>query len=162
MLGTRNQTLRRRGVTLLEVIVAMAIFVVSLGAVGHLVYMGSQRSLEAQLQAQGLQKCQSKMSEMISGSLPLTSTNGNYPDDSTWQFDVECTQQDSSTLLYTVKVTASHQVDSGPRFEVSLSQMVLDPSQTRMIGGNPNNTNNGNNNGTNPMTGGSGTTGSGN
>jgi general secretion pathway protein I len=117
----------RRGLTLLEVIVALAIFVVSMSAVGNLLYIGTQRSMEAQQQALALIKCQSKMSEVIGGSVPLSSQNGvAFEEDSNWIWSMDATQQDAANL-YAVKITVYRQNSDGPKVEVSLSQMVFDP-----------------------------------
>jgi prepilin-type N-terminal cleavage/methylation domain-containing protein len=151
MVVTRQQRVSRRGLTLLEVILAMAIFLMSAAAIGNLLFIGSQRALEAQLQAQGLERCQSKMSEVIIGSVPVTNSQTNQPfdDDSNWVWSMDSTAQDAANL-YLVKITVSRQNTDAPVLEVSLSQMVFDPTM-RGTNAPPNinaNNPNANNNGT--------------
>jgi prepilin-type N-terminal cleavage/methylation domain-containing protein len=119
---------RRRGLTLMEVIIAMVIFLMSAVAIGNLLSIGSQRAWEAQLQSQALVRCQSKMSEVIAGSVPITdgSDNQAFDDDNDWSWSMTSTQQDAMNL-YLVTITVTRNGDNDVNAQVSLSQMIVDP-----------------------------------
>src|SRR5260370_28861378 len=64
---------RRAGMTLLEVLISLAIFMLSLVAIGRLVSLSSERAREVQLKAEGMLKCQSKLAEIVGGAEQLAS-----------------------------------------------------------------------------------------
>jgi general secretion pathway protein I len=128
-----NRCAGRRGLTLLEVIVSMAIFLIALGAIVPLVQMGQERSLDVQLQTMALKKCQSKLAEVTWGSEPLfAATDTAFPDnppDENWVWSMELTSGYNginNLYLVTVRVRRDTQ-DGGNTAEVSLSQLVMDP-----------------------------------
>src|SRR5262249_49552340 len=63
----------RRAFSLLEVIVAMAIFLMSIVAIGKLVSMGGERALDIEQQGEATMLAQSKLAEVVASALPLTS-----------------------------------------------------------------------------------------
>ena len=65
----------RRAFSLLEVIVAMAIFLMSIVVLGQLVTMGGERALDIDQQGEAGLLAQSKMSEVIWGAVPLQSAS---------------------------------------------------------------------------------------
>jgi type II secretory pathway pseudopilin PulG len=130
VLPTRRADRRRRAMTLLEVIVSMAIFLMSFIAIASLMNMGQMQAIEVQLQATALQKAQSKMSDVIAGSEPLGSQSSvPFTEDTTgkWTWSMEADQDPSVTGLWLVKITVSYPLENN-QFSVSLSEKVLDPS----------------------------------
>jgi len=120
----------RHGFSLLEVLVALAIFLFGLIAIGQLITLGSDRALEVQFQTQAVQLCQAKMAEVVAGAVPLSSqADAKFDEDPDWSWSLEAEQDSSSSLLWNVKVTVTHPRPDGSKMEASLSQMVLDPSQ---------------------------------
>jgi Tfp pilus assembly protein PilV len=120
----------RSGLTLLEVIVSMAIFLMSFIAIASLMNMGQMQAVEVQLQATALQKAQSKMSDVICGSEPLGSQSSvPFTEDTTgkWTWSMEADQDASVTGLWLVKITVSYPLDND-QFTVSLTEKVLDPT----------------------------------
>jgi len=63
----------RPGLSLLEVLVALAVFLFSLIALGQLLSIGADRAKDVEYQAQALHICQSKIAELAAGSLPMNS-----------------------------------------------------------------------------------------
>src|SRR4051812_4507286 len=99
----------RRGMTLLEVIVSMAIFLIALGAILPLIQMGQSRAVEIELQAVALQKCQSKIAEVMAGGEAMsTQTDATFPestDGDDWRWSMDVGQDDSGVAnLWTVTV----------------------------------------------------------
>src|SRR5262249_30485154 len=75
----------RRGLSLLEVLVSLSIFLFALIVIGRLVVMGTDLALDVQYQSQATQLCQSKMAEVLCGAVPLSSQNEvPFDEDSNW------------------------------------------------------------------------------
>jgi type II secretory pathway pseudopilin PulG len=121
---------RRPGLSLLEVLVAMAIFLFSLVALGRLVTASSERALEIRFQSEAIQICQTKLAEVASGAIPLSSQDDSTLDeDPDWHWSLDA-EQGSVSNLWNVTVKASRAGPGGePRAYCTLTQMVLDPSQ---------------------------------
>ena len=61
--------LARPGLSLLEVILALTIFLMALLAIGHLLNVASELALETHYYSEGTQRCQSKMNEVAGGAI---------------------------------------------------------------------------------------------
>lgn len=122
-----SSTVRKRsGLTLLEVIISLAIFLFSMVAIGHLVNLATERALQAQLRQEAAFLCQSKLAEIAAGAEPLAAQSDTpFAADDNWSWSTECTQGDVANL-WKVTVTVTRQ--SKTALSVALSQYVLDPS----------------------------------
>jgi general secretion pathway protein I len=118
---------RRDGLTLLEVLVSLAIFLMALVGIGRLIALGNERALDVQQNNEALQRCQSKIAEVAIGSLALRSDSGGYDDQQNWSWSLECNPA-SVPNLWTVRATVKCQRQNGDTVQVTLSQMILDPS----------------------------------
>ena len=117
----------RSGLSLIEVLLALAIFLMSLVAIARLVDMGADRELEGRLQTRGTRLLQFKMAEIASGAVPLTATDGSFDgDDADWSWSMEA-QAQGPPNLYLVTVTVSRDL-KGRKYQLSLTQMLLDPA----------------------------------
>jgi type II secretion system protein I len=119
----------RAGFSLLEVIVAMAIFLMSIAVIGEIVTMGGERALDVEQQSEAMMLCQAKMAEVVAGAQPLSSVSDQSFDetsDYTWSLDAS---QNDITNLWNVNVTVKRERSDGTKIQAVLSQMVLDPSQ---------------------------------
>jgi type II secretion system protein I len=120
----------RRGLSLLEVVVALAIFLFSVLAITHAVSLGSDRALDVQDQSNASMLCQRKLAELMIGAESLGSSGYTAFQDQGWdgwQWKVDATQQDI-TGLWSVQVTVKYERDDGRAIEVQLAQMMLDPT----------------------------------
>lgn len=99
----------RRGLSLLEVILAIAILGGALAAIGHLVRLGSRSAVKADRLNTAQIICQTKMAEITSGATSL-STGGtgwtSYEFDAEWQYMIEMVSVDSMPGLVAVHVSA--------------------------------------------------------
>jgi prepilin-type N-terminal cleavage/methylation domain-containing protein len=119
----------RQGMSLLEVLVALAIFLFALIVLGRLVIMGGERARDVQELAQATQLCQSKLSEVAAGAVPLSSQSGVPLDEAPdWTWSLDCSQDDVANL-WSVTIKVGKDRPDGSRIECTLSQKVLDPGQ---------------------------------
>jgi len=123
----------RRGLTLLEVIVSMAIFLLSIIAIFHLLSIGTNAAIEVRLQTRTSMRCQAKLAEVMCGAQALASTGtySNFDDsdpDKDLQWRMEATPADDIQMLWMVKVWVKADLPSGEMVESQLSQMVINPS----------------------------------
>jgi len=125
--GTQHSA-RRRGLSLLEVIASLAIFLISLIGLSQLIEMGGDRARDSQMLSHGTWIAQSNMDKLIAGYLPLGGQGETATEeDPDWQFAVDATG-DSTPGLFLVTVTVSRNRPDGSRFETKLIQYVLDPT----------------------------------
>ncbi len=125
----KRETQVRKGLTLLEVVVALGIFLLSSVALYQLFSIGTERALDVQQQATASMLCQREMAKITVGALPLESNSGEFSEESLagWQYQIEASEAEV-TNLWSVKVTVFRDRPDGKKMEVSLSQLVLDPS----------------------------------
>jgi general secretion pathway protein I len=119
----------RRGLSLLEVIVALAIFLMSLVAISQLIEQGADMAVKMDDRSYASMLAQRKLAEVIAGSEPLTG-HGDIPfedDDSDWSWSLGA-DLDSIANLYKVVVTVHKDTPRG-KVEIVFSQYVLDPTK---------------------------------
>jgi general secretion pathway protein I len=121
----------RRGLSLLEVLVALAIFLLSLVGLGFLLAVAGNTALETQYRTHAIGICQSKMAEVVAGSIPLDGQSGGEDEEDPayhWSLEV---QPGGPQGLQNVTIKVSRKRTDGSMMECSLSQMVMDP---KMVG----------------------------
>ena len=82
----------RHGMTLLEVVIALALFFAAMAAISEILHMGSGASVKAQLLAEASLLGESKLNEVIAGIVPLTPVEQQAFEDApqwTWSLTVE-------------------------------------------------------------------------
>lgn len=124
----RLRSIHRPGLSLLEVLVSLAIFLLSLVAIASLVDFGSERAMAAAMQTAGVRLAQSKLAEVEAGVISAsTSDNGMFDDEPEWSYSVE---PGAATIpnVYPVTVRVWREV-AGRQYEVVLTQMIYDPAQ---------------------------------
>ena len=122
---------RRAGMSLLEVLIAMAVFLMCLTGIGRLVDAGTDRALEAKYQNVGTRLAQSKLAEVEAGVIKVSEGgSGDFSEDGDdpWQWTVESTQTEVANA-YDVVVTVSRPY-RGQTFSVKFAQIVFDPAAT--------------------------------
>lgn len=123
-----NSESRRQGLSLLEVLVAMAIFLFALIVIGRLVTIGADRAVDVQFQSEAVLHCQSKMAEVVAGAVPLTS-QAEVPldEDPDWLWSMDC-EQATVAGLWNVTVRVHRLRPGAEQVESTASRMILDPS----------------------------------
>lgn len=123
----------RPGLTLLEVVVSVAIFGISIVAIFQLVNLGNDRAEDVRLQTRTSLLCQAKLAEMSVDSTLLSSSESytafDGPDkDLSWKSDVQPYPDSNSKTLFLVKVWVKADVPGGKTVESHLGQIVLNPA----------------------------------
>src|SRR5438128_2913587 len=117
----------RHGLSLMEVLVALTIFLLAFVALGRLVILGSDQALDAQQQVRAADLCQSKLAEVIAGAVPLASESEvPFEEDPVWHWSLDC-EKSNYAGLWNVTVRVGRQQSQGTRNFCTLAQMVLDP-----------------------------------
>ena len=123
-----RRSYRRKGMSLLEVLIALAVFVMSITGLVFLMGIATDNALETQMRSQAQSLCQSKLAEVSAGALPLSGSGKvECEDDKDYQWSMDVAPGSFGSLS-TVTVTVSRKRANGKEFECSMSQMVLDPT----------------------------------
>jgi general secretion pathway protein I len=119
----------RAGLSLLEVIIALAIFLFSFTAIAQLLSFSSERVIEGHLRSQANLRCQSKLAEVLAGAEPLTGSGwSSFSDSRDWEWQVTSNEADIANLS-NVQVSVRKKKADKSYLEVSVSQMVFAPAQ---------------------------------
>jgi prepilin-type N-terminal cleavage/methylation domain-containing protein len=118
----------RRGLTLLEVLVALGIFLMAFATISRLITISADRAQDVQQLAQASQLCQAKLAEVAAGVVPLSGQTGvPFDEDPKFLWSLDAAQAQIAGLWkVTVKVTLER--SDGSRIETALDRMLLDPS----------------------------------
>ena len=123
----------RRGLSLLEVLVALAVFLLSLIGLGFLLAVAGNTAMETQYRTQAATICQSKLAEVVAGSIPLDgSSGGDVEEDPAYQWSMEV-QSGGPQGLSNVTIKVTRKRADGSTMECSLSQMVFDPKNVGSV-----------------------------
>jgi general secretion pathway protein I len=128
MLTPRSPGGGRYGLTLLEVLVAMSIFLIALIGIARLITMGGEQAVNVAQQARAAQLCQSKLAEVVAGAVPLSGQSDvPFDEDASWQWSLDASQGEIPGI-WQIKVTVSRERSDGSKVECSFDRMLLDPS----------------------------------
>jgi len=124
----RAPTSQRNGLTLFELLLALAIFLASLAALAQLLASGSRAAAQAKLQTEAILRCESKLGEFVSGIEPLArSSSGSFADDSRWSWQLTATAGPWPNLQL-VELQVSHNGQSSlSSSSYTLQRYVRDP-----------------------------------
>jgi Tfp pilus assembly protein PilV len=123
-----SHTSSRPGLSLMEVLVALTIFLFSLIALSALVSFATDQAIDIQQRNLAGRLCESKLNEVLSGVLQPTSQDGTFDEEPDYNWSVTADQNSSVSGLWTVTVTVSRERPDGSKITVELSQMMVDPS----------------------------------
>ena len=120
----------REGMTLLEVLIAMAVFLFALVAITELMNIAGRTASETRYRNVCARLAQSKMAEYVSGVSAMSSGgSGTFEEEGEpdWNWTVETSSQSAANLWsVTVKVTRDFEGDRP--IETSLTQYIFDPA----------------------------------
>ena len=124
----RRHIRRHNGLSLMEVILALAILGISLATLGQLVRIGMRHAEEARELGTAQLLCESKLEEIAAAAAPCQSASGICETDDRWQYTVTTSTLDQSSLLE-VRVTVEQvEATRTPPLSFSLVRWMIDPS----------------------------------
>jgi type II secretory pathway pseudopilin PulG len=138
-LKRKQSEARRSGMSLLEVLAALAIFIFTSYSLTQMVDGASRAATRARRLAKAQLLAETKMDEIVAGALPLTSGGGVITEElEGWNYNVQVSPeswsavQDSTTGssitgLNSVVVTVNFNLTGAEPVEYSLSRIILDP-----------------------------------
>lgn len=120
---------RRRGFSLLEVVLALAILAGAVAIIGELVRMGSRNAATARDSTQAQLLCEGLLEQVVAGYLPLTSvSNATCEGTTDWTYSIAVEPTvDTGVMSVTVTVRQATDAESPPEFQ--LVQWLRDPDQ---------------------------------
>jgi general secretion pathway protein I len=119
----------RDGLTLLEVILAVAIFLGSLTAILKILENGRESELMTRMQTEAVMRCEAKMAEVVCGAEEaVTSGSQVFPDseDGTWSWQMDVVDSGTTGLLM-VTVTVERKLGSTVQTSFVLLRYMRDP-----------------------------------
>lgn len=126
---------RRPGLSLLEVLGATAIFLLSIIAIGELMSLSTDQAVEVQYRSRATRLAQSKLNDFAAGIEQFNgATSGEFDEDPSWTWQADVTTDSSAANLYRVTVTVKRDTNRGP-VEVTIAQYIFDPLQRGSLTG---------------------------
>lgn len=122
----KHPVLGRRGLTLIEVLVATAIFLGSLTAVLGIINIGHESRLSARLEAEAVVRCESVMGEYVAGIRQMTAVSERFEDNDEWQLTTTIEDADGTSLLKIV-VLVEHMAGDEANAYFQLTRYMRDP-----------------------------------
>jgi general secretion pathway protein I len=125
---------QRPALSLLEVLVAVAVLLFAMIAIGRLISFGADRALDVQGQARATELCQSKLDQVLAGDISLSSQSDvPFDEDPDWHWSLTA-EAGAVDGLWSVTVQVTRKRPDGFRDEVVLNRMLIDPSRRGNLG----------------------------
>jgi len=129
--GTRSATIASRvraGLTLLEVLIALGIFVSSIAVISQLLAQGVRGAQLAQYETEAIFRAESKLAEVVAGAVPFqTAANVTYADNDAWTWSLTV-QPGPTEDLFIVEVTVNRAaLSSLGSVDFTVTRLVRDP-----------------------------------
>lgn len=124
------RSIERTGLTLLEVIISVAIFLGGLTAIMQALALGQRSELSARLQSAAVVRAEAVMGELISGAAELATSSGNRFDDDevgNWEWSAEVVDAGVTGLLQITVLVEHKPGGEEPNAAFSVVRYVRDP-----------------------------------
>ena len=120
---------RRSGLTLLEIVLAVAIFFGALTALSQLAWNGTRAAVQGRLKSQAIVRCEAKLAEVLAGIEPMQPKSSvPFPDNSRWNYSIVLGHTQFPQLIQ-VDVTVSHSGNSRlANCSFTLRRWIRDPA----------------------------------
>ena len=118
----------RRGLSLLEVILSIAILGGSMAVIGNLYHLGYRSGLKAQLLNDANMIAASTMAELVVGSIPLESAgDAEVPSNPGWFYSVDIQESMQAGLFLATVVVRRGEEESAIPASISIVRLIPDP-----------------------------------
>lgn len=122
----------RGGLSILEIIISVAVFLGALTAVLHGLSVGQSSELSARLQSEAVLRCEAMMGEIVCGAVePKSSQEKPFADDEegNWVWSVQVTDGPASGLLQVTVLVEHKPGGEVPNASFRLVRYMRDPQQ---------------------------------
>ncbi len=118
----------RRGFTLFEILLSLGLFLGALAVLSQMWYSGVRASVQSRLRTQAIFRCESKLSEVVAGAVPLQATSDTpFDDDASWTWNLQVLPGPHADLILAV-VNVVHPGQGGlSSSSHQLSRLIRDP-----------------------------------
>ncbi|MCA9267984.1 MAG: prepilin-type N-terminal cleavage/methylation domain-containing protein [Planctomycetales bacterium] len=117
----------RRGLSLLEVILALAILAISMAAIGELIRMGTRAARQAEDLTRAQILCESKLSEIVAGVQTADPVSRlGFPAEPGWYYSVDLAPTDDQGVM-ALTVLVETNIDAPRPTAFSLTRWIPDP-----------------------------------
>ena len=125
----RHLTVRgRRGLSLLEVILSVAILGGSMAVIGNLYHLGYRSGLKSQLLNDANMIAGSTMAELVVGAIPLESTgDAEVPGNPGWFYSVDIQDSMQAGLFLATVIVRRGDEESAIPASISIVRLIPDP-----------------------------------
>ncbi len=125
---TKQFVPQRSGITLFEVVLALAIFLGAMAVISQVLENGSRAATKAQLSSNAVIRCERRMNEVLAGVLPLSSEqNAPFEDDSSWQWTLNVADSGIPYLLETEMIVEHLDSNGMTNTTFRLTRLMRDP-----------------------------------
>ncbi|WP_166827066.1 type IV pilus modification PilV family protein [Thalassoroseus pseudoceratinae] len=128
-------TSNRFGLSLLEVMLAVSIFTMSMAAIYQLIAIGYRNTIDSRLQTQAIVRAESKISEVIANAdLMQTTAASPFEEDAstsisgTWTWSLTVSPWEVDATMVNLELTTQYETADGtPAAVFTLRRLVRDP-----------------------------------
>ncbi|MCX7418131.1 MAG: hypothetical protein NT013_01155 [Planctomycetia bacterium] len=108
-----GEVMRQRGFTLFEILLSLGLFLGALAVLSQIWYGGVRASVQSRLRTQAIFRCESKLSELVAGAIPLLETSDTpFEDDASWTWNLQVLRGHHADLKLVV-VNVAHPGQGG-------------------------------------------------
>ncbi len=118
----------RPGLTLLEVVIALAIFLLAMTVFSQMLIRNGEITRDIQRQNLATRLCQSKMAEVAAGVVSLGTQSDTFEEEPDYTWSMTADNGAVAGLWNVTIVVTRQQSDAGNPITASLTEMVLDPT----------------------------------
>lgn len=117
----------RRGLSLLEVLISLAIFLGALAALSQIASQGMSVATEVQWESEAVLRAEGQLNSVLAGVLPMQAASGTFEDNPVWQWNLAVTSGDLHPDLLRLDMQVAHMAGSRQTYAFTLTRYVRNP-----------------------------------
>ncbi len=124
------KVVNRNGLSLYEVVLSIAIFLIAMVGISQLISIGSDSAVSAKLQTEAAMHCETKLNEVIAGAIDMETVSAQplSEDDPTWLWSLTANTDEPVEGMVDLTVTVTHYNNQDKaNASFTLRRLVRDP-----------------------------------